>query len=44
MLGNSHARFLGGWSRATASDYPTTKFAVGTWVLKLAVRRVTTQR
>lgn len=29
MLGNSHARFLGGWTRVTASDYPTTRSGHG---------------
>jgi len=29
VLGNSHARFLGGWTRVTASDYPTTNFDLG---------------
>lgn len=27
VLRNSYVRFLGGWTRATASDYPTTRSA-----------------
>jgi hypothetical protein len=29
LLGNSHARLLGGWTRVTASDYPTTVYGRG---------------
>jgi hypothetical protein len=35
VLGNSHARFLGGWTRVTASDYPTARCALSLWVAKI---------
>lgn len=34
VLGNSHARFLGGWTWVTASDYPTIRSGHGRWVAR----------